>query len=589
MPHFRVPLLVLAACGLLLAACSDDPVGPDAEGSGGTLVEVIAETSLLSEFDRAIEVADFASELAGGPYTVFAPSDEAFFTLGPETVESLLAPEHRSILVDILRHHVVAGRFTAAELRARAGSGSTLETIGGGTLSVRTEGARLLVGGYAISDQDREAANGVVHRLDGVVRDFLSVRERLRLSPSLSTLNEGLVRSGLRDDIEGGVTLLAPLDAGFDQLVDGPDALLERSDLLEKALTYHVIPGRFSLAELVAAGTVTASDGRDLRFEVRDEQPYVNGVRVAMRDVGAGDGVLHLLERPILDHFTMREHLEITPSASRALTAFDISGASVDDALLGSGAGPFTLFVPTNDAFQGLGTRVYAPLLAGEHPRLLETLMEYQLVLGRYAYDSLAPLLMLPTREGTPLEFVLADDESRDLLAGGARFEARRDLTFMRQVDIEASNGLIHLIDWFPAPPLYIADYLFFNGYLDFLAMLEDADLVDVLGSDELFTVLVPESIPGRFLQVENEQRPYVARAHVGRGVHPYDPLSGAFFANENGNQFIVISGNPPVASLVDNRGELIDAGSGVTELEIPAKNGLLYRLESTIITPAPF
>jgi len=112
-----------------------------------------------------------------GPFTVFAPVNQAFEKLPPGTVETLLKPENRSALVSVLTYHVVAGRFSAADLKAdvEAGGGRTiLKTVEGGLLTVRQVGRRLEIvdahGDKAfITIPDVNQSNGVIHVVDTVL------------------------------------------------------------------------------------------------------------------------------------------------------------------------------------------------------------------------------------------------------------------------------------------------------------------------------------------------------------------------------------------------------------------------------------
>jgi uncharacterized surface protein with fasciclin (FAS1) repeats len=116
-------------------------------------------TTLLTAVDAAGLDETLASE---GPFTVFAPTDEAFANLPAGTVESLLADPAK--LTDVLTYHVVPGRVTAAEVTQLR----TARTVQGGELSVTTEGG-VQVGEANVVDTDIEASNGVIHVIDRVL------------------------------------------------------------------------------------------------------------------------------------------------------------------------------------------------------------------------------------------------------------------------------------------------------------------------------------------------------------------------------------------------------------------------------------
>lgn len=127
----------------------------------------------------AVKAAGLVETLKGkGPFTVFAPTNDAFTHLPAGTVETLLKPENKAALTKVLTYHVVAGRFDAKALRgliAKGGGAATLKTVSGGTLTAMMNGPSNIVvrdeGGHTanISTYDVFQSNGVIHVLDRVV------------------------------------------------------------------------------------------------------------------------------------------------------------------------------------------------------------------------------------------------------------------------------------------------------------------------------------------------------------------------------------------------------------------------------------
>jgi uncharacterized surface protein with fasciclin (FAS1) repeats len=126
----------------------------------------------------AVKAAGLVDTLKGpGPFTVFAPTNEAFAKLPAGTVETLLKPENKETLVKILTYHVVAGRLSAAELKKeiRAGHGqATLKTVSGGTLTAMMQGSNIVLkdekGGVStVTIPNVFQSNGVIHVVDTVV------------------------------------------------------------------------------------------------------------------------------------------------------------------------------------------------------------------------------------------------------------------------------------------------------------------------------------------------------------------------------------------------------------------------------------
>ena len=134
--------------------------------SSSTIVETAVATDALSTLVAAVTAADLVETLSGdGPFTVFAPTNDAFSALPAGTVDTLLEPANREQLTSVLTFHVVAGKLLAADLS----DGQTLTTVQGQTLTVKIDGATVTVNDVPVVKADVEASNGVVHVISGVL------------------------------------------------------------------------------------------------------------------------------------------------------------------------------------------------------------------------------------------------------------------------------------------------------------------------------------------------------------------------------------------------------------------------------------
>jgi uncharacterized surface protein with fasciclin (FAS1) repeats len=191
MLKFRTVLLA-AAAGLPLTACmsmESDGMMADAQSAqvvtvGGAamyptrnIVENAVNSADHTTLVAAVKAAGLVDTLAGtGPFTVFAPVNDAFTALPAGTVETLLRPENKAMLQSVLTYHVVPGRMTAANLMAkvRAGGGTArLTTAQGGILTARMQGGNLVLvdskGGVAtVTQADVMQSNGVIHVTNAV-------------------------------------------------------------------------------------------------------------------------------------------------------------------------------------------------------------------------------------------------------------------------------------------------------------------------------------------------------------------------------------------------------------------------------------
>lgn len=155
---FRRTYLALTTAALLATPAFADKHGKD-------IVDTAAEAGTFTTLLAAAEAADLVATLkAEGPYTVFAPTDEAFAALPEGTVESLLLPENQEQLTEILTYHVLQGAVMSTDLT----DGMTAPTVQGSDITIMTEGG-VTVNGANVVAADIEASNGVIHVIDAVL------------------------------------------------------------------------------------------------------------------------------------------------------------------------------------------------------------------------------------------------------------------------------------------------------------------------------------------------------------------------------------------------------------------------------------
>ena len=150
------------AAGLL----SSMPVLADDNSERKTIVEVAVDAGQFTTLAAALEAADLIDTLQGdGPFTVFAPTDDAFAALPAGTVESLLKPENRDQLVAVLTYHVVPGKVTAADVVTL----DEAKTVNGASIDISTENGSVYINDATVVAADVDASNGVIHVIDTVI------------------------------------------------------------------------------------------------------------------------------------------------------------------------------------------------------------------------------------------------------------------------------------------------------------------------------------------------------------------------------------------------------------------------------------
>jgi uncharacterized surface protein with fasciclin (FAS1) repeats len=174
----KMTVLVTASALTFLAACGDDESTVPTEAPAteapateapateelGDIVAVASGAGSFSTLVAAVEAAGLVETLQGeGPFTVFAPTDEAFAALPAGLLDKLLMPENKDLLAKILTYHVVAGKVMAADVMA-----GEVATVEGQNITLGTEGG-VTVNGANVVTADVEASNGVIHVIDAVI------------------------------------------------------------------------------------------------------------------------------------------------------------------------------------------------------------------------------------------------------------------------------------------------------------------------------------------------------------------------------------------------------------------------------------
>jgi uncharacterized surface protein with fasciclin (FAS1) repeats len=137
----------------------------NAETKKTDIVAVASSNGSFKTLVAAVKAADLVETLQGtGPFTVFAPTDEAFAKLPKGTVEDLLKPENKKKLAAILTYHVVAGKIMAADVKTMKA-----KTVNGESLDIQVKDGSVTVNNAKVVKTDVEASNGVIHVIDTVV------------------------------------------------------------------------------------------------------------------------------------------------------------------------------------------------------------------------------------------------------------------------------------------------------------------------------------------------------------------------------------------------------------------------------------
>lgn len=304
-------MLSTAAVGstLMLTACGG---GSDDVEDRRNLVDLAASKPELSVFVEAVGAAGLTDTLKGtGPFTVFAPNNDAFNALLAElglTKDALFAD--KATLTAVLKYHVLGKLVTRAEIP----SGKAIEPLGGGYFKIdkvgdaynATDGRNRV--SHVVST-DSFALNGVLHVLDRVLLPAnKDIVQTAQATPSLSILVAAVVAAGLVDTLKGAgpFTVFAPTNDAFAALLTElgvtQDALLADTALLSKVLTYHVLPARVLKAEIPFDTPVATVQGSTIQinrsFQITDQRARVS--QIITPDIFTSNGVVHVIDKVLL-------------------------------------------------------------------------------------------------------------------------------------------------------------------------------------------------------------------------------------------------------------------------------------------------
>ena len=270
--------------------------------------DIVATASKAGNFKTllaAAEAAGLVGALKGnGPLTVFAPTDEAFAKLPKGTVETLLKPENKAKLQEILKYHVIAGNIGLSD----ALKAEKAKTLQGEKVSVKFSNASVKVNGAKLQAADIKTSNGVIHIIDSVLlppkpkNDIPAVAKK---AGKFNTLLAAAEAAGLVPALSGSdkLTVLAPTDKAFAALPKGTvESLLkpENKAQLQEILKMHVIKGSVSAGTALKAASAKSINHQELAFGIKDGLFKVNEATILTPDIKADNGIIHIIDAVLL-------------------------------------------------------------------------------------------------------------------------------------------------------------------------------------------------------------------------------------------------------------------------------------------------
>ncbi|MDF0717569.1 fasciclin domain-containing protein [Muricauda sp. 334s03] len=597
-------------------SCSDDDNGttPPMEEENN-IVEAAQATSELSTLVAALQKADESANndlitaLSGdGPFTVFAPTNDAFTDLlaqldGFDSLDDFNSEQLQDLLAVILTYHVVADAALSTDLS----DGMSLTTLQGSSLQVSTEGGVFIQDATDVAAEvttaDIEVSNGVVHIIDKVllpqtildeladiilvpITDLAIGNENLQNLVAALTAANGDLPTVLRGD--GPFTVLAPTDEAFETFLDGAALEDVPVDVLTNVLLNHVISGKVTSEDLTGIGSgytntmaIGAGDQNvSLFFDTSDGATF-NGVSsVVTPDVKAINGIVHVVDA-VIDIPNIVDHAIANPALSSLVGALTAGGNTAFTDLLSNEEEMFTVFAPGNDAFDAF---------ANPNSNDLNTILANHVVVGAAAFSS----DLTNSYVNTAAEFDV--DENLSLYINIDEGVTLNGTSNVAMADIVASNGVIHTVDAVIDLPTVVtfalADPNFSTLVQALTELTPNTDFVSVLsaqdgaGSDP-FTVFAPTntafdalaSIPDEADLVPILQHHVVAGANVRSG----DLSDGTTATTLEGDMITI---NLPgtgdnIADITDGAGNM---GIGIDAVDVQAINGVIHVVDTVLI-----
>jgi transforming growth factor-beta-induced protein len=323
MKRFSMFAVLLVIASLALAACAPaatpaptaTPI-PEPSATPEPMLSDIVDTAVadgrFTTLVAAVQAAELVDTLKGeGPFTVFAPTDDAFAALPEGTLDSLLLPENKQALTDILLYHVVSGKVMAADVTAL----TSATTVLGKDVTVKVDMGNVYINDAQVVITDIATSNGVIHVIDAVLlppTDEAAMEEKNTIvdiavaDGRFTTLVAALTAAELVETLsgEGPFTVFAPTDDAFAALPAGTlDTLLlpESKQALTDILLYHVVSGKVMAADVVTLTSAPTVLGKDVTITVKDGKVFLNDtVEVVITDIEASNGVIHVIDAVLL-------------------------------------------------------------------------------------------------------------------------------------------------------------------------------------------------------------------------------------------------------------------------------------------------
>ncbi|MBK9254696.1 MAG: fasciclin domain-containing protein [Saprospiraceae bacterium] len=447
-----------------------------------TIIDVVRNSDVHNILELALDSAGVSDILSGyGPFTLFAPTDAAFEALPEGTIEALLQ-DPEGLLSEILAYHVIGGSALSTDLF----DSQSIITLAGKPIKVTINNEGIFINDAKVIIADIVTDNGVVHVIDAVLIPKTTVMDVIDNSPDHFFLSLAIDFAGLRTTLngDGPFTVFAPTDEAIEALPEGLlESLIDDPDgALRELLLNHVTGGAVGSSELTNGQIITMAGGQQVTVTINNDGVFINNAKVIVADLLADNGIVHVIDAVLLPEEEKSTVWDIISNSSvhNTLTVA-LSLTNLDDALQGDG--PFTVFAPTDEAFDALPAGTLEALI--QNPTLLSSILLYHVTGAQALSGDLVNGQSITTLNGQNVNVTITPDgvfinEAKVIIA-----------------DLVADNGVVHVLDAVLSPPSSTveAGLAVFNIYpnptSDFIKItfdsksetLPDAEVIDISGN----------------------------------------------------------------------------------------------------------
>ena len=405
-----------------------------------------ASTGIHDSLVAALTQADLVTTLQGdGPFTVFAPTDQAFIDAGID-LTTFDTDEENATLVDILTYHVVSGKVMSTDLT----DGMEASALNQDTLTFSVSATEVKVNDAVVTTADVESSNGVIHVIDKVLMppaDLVDIPATAQSTGVHTALVAALAQANLVATLQGTgpFTVFAPTDqaftdAGIDLTTFDTD---EENATLVDILTYHVVSGTVVSSDLTDGMEAAALNQDTLTFFVSATEVKVNDAVVTTADVATSNGVIHVIDKVLMPPADLVD-IPATAQTTGVHTALVAALAQANLVATLQGTGPFTVFAPTDQAFADAGIDLTTFDTDEENATLVD-ILTYHVVSGTVLSSDLTDGMEAAALNQDTLTFSVSATE------------VKVNDAVVTTADVATSNGVIHVIDKVLMPPADVA------------------------------------------------------------------------------------------------------------------------------------